>query len=149
MRIKIKNSDTFVVFENYTGQIENHPVLTDFPNEYELTSDEPTETSGVFICTYNGDERLAPEYYLVRESVGKALVNDVSNDLLSQYKRGELTFTQIMDIEESLKEVISSLRGGQFYTASYKLSIAQGVPERMKTDLTATINLLIQTHYVV
>lgn len=149
MRIKIKNSDTFVVFENYTGQIENHPVLTDFPNEYELTSDEPTETSGVFICTYNGDERLAPEYYLVRESVGKELVNEVSNDLLSQYKRGELTFTQIMDIEESLKEVISSLRGGQFYTASYKLSIAQGVPEQMKTDLTATINLLIQTHYVV
>ena len=149
MRIKIKNSDTFVVFENYTGQIENHPVLTDFPNEYELTSDEPTETSGVFICTYNGDERLAPEYYLVRESVGKELVNEVSNDLLSQYKRGELTFSQIMDIEESLKEVISSLRGGQFYTASYKLSISQGVPEQMKTDLTATINLLIQTHYVV
>ncbi len=109
MRIKIKNSDTFVVFENYTGQIENHPVLTDFPNEYELTSDEPTETSGVFICTYNGDERLAPEYYLVRESVGKELVNEVSNDLLSQYKRGELTFTQIMDIEESLKEVIRKI----------------------------------------
>ena len=95
------------------------------------------------------DARLAPEYYLIRETVGKELVNEVSNDLLSQYKRGELTFTQIMDIEESLKEVISSLRGGQFYTASYKLSIAQGVPERMKTDLTATINLLIQTHYVV
>jgi hypothetical protein len=148
MRIKIKKSDTFVVFENYTGEIENHPVLTDFPNEYELTLDEPTETSGVFICTYLGDERLASEYYLVRETVGKSLVNDVSNDLLSQYKRGDLTFNQIMDIEESLKEVIYSLRGGQFYTASYKLSIAQGVPEIMKTNLTNTINLLIQTHYV-
>lgn len=148
MRIKIKNSDTFVVFENYTGEIENHPVLTDFPNEYELTLDEPTETSGVFICTYLGDERLASEYYLVRETVGKSLVNDVSNDLLSQYKRGDLTFNQIMDIEESLKEVIYSLRGGQFYTASYKLRIAQGVPEVMKINLTSTINLLIQTHYV-
>lgn len=93
------------------------------------------------------DPRKQPDYYLVRESVGKALVNEVSNELLVKYKTGELTLVQVMGIEESLKEVISALGRGQFYTASYKLAISQGAPTDMKATLTTTIQGLIQSHY--
>lgn len=149
MNIKLKDSNTFVTFENYEGKIESHPILTAFPEVYELTNEEPNEESNYFECTYSGDPRLATDYYLTRESVGKALVNDVSNGLLADYKQGRLTLPQVMAIEESLKEVIYSLRGGQFITANYKLAIAQGVPTQMKSDLTKTIGGLIQAHYVI
>lgn len=97
---------------------------------------------------YEADPRTWPDYYLTREVVGKELVNEVSNVLLQKYKQGQLTLSEIMAIEESLKEVIYSLRGGQFITAKYKLSIAVDVPQTMKDDLEISINQLIIKHYV-
>jgi hypothetical protein len=148
MRIKIKNSDTFVILEGYNEAIESHPILTAFPDIYELTTEEPTENSNYFECTYTGDPRLAPDYYLTRESVGKSLVNEVSNELLMQYKEGKLTLAEVMGIEENLKEVIYSLRGGQFITANYKLAQSSGYSEELRIYLTTIIGQLIQQHYV-
>lgn len=147
MRIRIKNSDTFVNLIGYQGSVENHPILTDFADIYELTSDEPTSSSSWFDCTYLGDPRNLPDYYITREIVGKSLVNEVSNKLLSDYKHGKLLISEVMSIEESLKEVIYALRGGQFITSNYKLIFAQGVPSDLMTELTTRINELIDIHY--
>ena len=146
MYIKQKNTNTYVNLNGYVGELSAHPLIVDMSDKFEIV-DTISENPDWMISNYTGDPRKAPDYYLVRESVGKALVNDVSNDLLVKYKTGELTLVQVMGIEESLKEVISALGRGQFYTASYKLAISQGAPTDMKATLTTTIQELIQAHY--
>jgi len=146
MYIKQKNTNTYVDTTNYVGELASHPLIVDMPDKFEIV-DTISDNPDWMISNYQGDPRKAPDYYLVRESVGKALVNEVSNDLLKKYKTGELTLIQVMGIEESLKEVISALGRGQFYTASYKLAISQGAPADMKATLTTTIQGLIQEHY--
>ena len=147
MRIKIKNSDTFVILEGYSGAVESHPILTDFPDQYELTTDEPTESSNYFVCTYKGDPRKAPDYYLVREAAGKALVNEVANELLIKYKSGELTLAQVMDIEQILDNTMSALGRGQIISALFHIGNVSGIDATFKASIATRIDALKLEHY--
>lgn len=147
MRIKIKNSDTFVILEGYNGAVESHPVLTDFPDQYELTSDEPTDSSSYFVCTYKGDPRKAPDYYLTREAVGKALVNEVANELLIKYKIGELTLVQVMEIEQTLDNTMSALGRGQIISALFHIGNVTGIEATFKASIASRIQALKLAHY--
>lgn len=147
MRIKIKNSDTFVILEGYNGAVESHPVLTDFPDVYELTNDEPTESSSYFVCTYKGDPKLAPDYYLVREAAGKELVNEISNELLRKYKSGEMALAEVISINDTLEGVTNLIGGGRFIIAQVKLSPIQSVPSDMKIYIATRLQQLIAQHY--
>lgn len=148
MRIKIKNSDTFVILEDYNGAVESHPVLTDFPEQYELTTDEPTESSNYFVCTYKGDPRNAPEYYKVRSEAGTNLVNDVTNQLLLKYNSGEMTLQEIVAINKNLKDTTELLMRGQIIIAEYELSVAQNVPSDMRSYIASSIQELKAEHYI-
>lgn len=147
MNVKIKNSNTFVTFEDYNGAIESHPALAAFPDVYELTSDEPNEESNFFVCTYKGDPRLAPDYYLTREAVGKALVNEVANELLIKYKSGELTLIQVMEMEQTLENTMSALGRGQIISALYHISNVSNIDTNFKASIASRIQALKIAHY--
>jgi hypothetical protein len=34
------NSYTVVITDNYVGELENHPILIQFPNDFEISEDE-------------------------------------------------------------------------------------------------------------
>lgn len=34
------NSYTVVITDNYIGELEDHPILTQFPNDFEISEDE-------------------------------------------------------------------------------------------------------------
>jgi hypothetical protein len=36
----VTNSYTVVITDNYIGELENHPILIQFPNDFEISEDE-------------------------------------------------------------------------------------------------------------
>lgn len=95
----------------------------------------------------NKDPRKQPDYYLVRESVGKALVNEVANELLLKYKNGEFTLVQVMEIEQILDNTMSALGRGQIISALYHISNATGIDSTFKSSIASRIQALKVAHY--
>lgn len=43
--IKQKNSNTFVILDGYTGDLNDHPAMVEHPESFEITNEEPNEDS--------------------------------------------------------------------------------------------------------
>lgn len=93
------------------------------------------------------DPRKQPDYYLVRELAGKALVNEVATELLLKYKSGELTIVQVMEIEQILDNTMSSLGRGQIISALFHIGNVTGIDSTFKASIASRIQALKLVHY--
>ena len=96
---------------------------------------------------YDADYRNNADYYNVREAAGKALVNEVANDLLVKYKSGEMTLMQVMDIEQALDTTMSALGRGQIISALYHIGNVSAIETELKASIMRKINELKVIHY--
>jgi len=146
MYIKQKNTNTYVDTTNYVGELVSHPLIVDMPDKFEIV-DTISENPDWIESNYVGDPRKAPDYYLVRESVGKALVNEVANELLLKYKSGELTLVQVMEIEQLLDNTMSALGRGQIISALFHISNVTSIDSTFKASIASRIQALKVAHY--
>jgi len=146
MYIKQKNTNTYVNLNGYVGELSAHPLIVDMSDKFEIV-DTISENPDWMISNYTGDPRKAPDYYLVRESVGKALVNEVATELLLKYKSGELTLVQVMEIEQSLDNTMSALGRGQIISALFHISNVTGIDSTFKASIASRIQALKVAHY--
>jgi len=146
MYIKQKNTNTYVDTTNYVGELASHPLIVDMPDKFEIV-DTISDNPDWIISNYQGDPRKAPDYYLVRESAGKALVNEVATELLLKYKSGELTLIQVMEIEQNLDNTMSALGRGQIISALYHINLANGIDSVFKSSIASRIQALKVAHY--